>query len=123
MEYAAAPPDLVDVQVAAGAEDLQPACVIGVPKPYRPVARGGAGAVRREVAEGRVGEAEMHAHDRADRGTGSRRVGLGTDLPRQRPAVRVKQPRRKLTVTMDPMPAPASPEPDLNVPATRMTGK
>src|SRR5215471_104020 len=34
----------------------------------------------------------------------------------KRPAVRVKQPPRKLIALTDPMPVPASPEPDLKVP-------
>src|SRR5262249_44828641 len=75
--------DLVDMQVAASAEDLQPAGGIGVSKPYCPVARGGAGAIRREVAEGGVGEAKVHACDRADRGASGRLVGPGIDLPGQ----------------------------------------
>jgi len=83
MEYAAAALDVVDVQVASSAEDLQPAGAIGVPKPHRPVARGGASAVRSEVAEGRVGEAKMHAHDRPGRDASGRLVGLGIDLPGQ----------------------------------------
>jgi hypothetical protein len=34
----------------------------------------------------------------------------------RRPAIRVKQPPRKLIALIDPIPAPASPEPDLSAP-------
>src|SRR5690348_17827041 len=83
VEYAAAALDAVNVQGAAGAEDLQPAGAVDVPKPYRPVAGRGTGAIRGEVAEGRVGEAQMHTGDRAGGGARARLVGPRVDLPGQ----------------------------------------